>query len=142
MFPFRRMPFGHCNASATCQSHMMAIFSYMVEDIIDIFIDNFSICGPSCDAYLNNLNHVLERCQKFNLVLNSKKCHLMVCERIVLGHKISRSIEVDKSKVEVIERLPPPNSIWTIRSFLEHVDFYRRFIKDIFKITKPLCDFF
>ena len=64
----------------------------------------------------------------------------MVKEGIVLGHKISeKGIEVDKAKIEVIEKLPPPLSVRGIRSFLGHAGFYRRFIKDFSKITKPLC---
>jgi len=65
----------------------------------------------------------------------------MITEGIVLGHKIShRGFEVYKAKVEVIEKLPPPVNIKGIRSFLEHVGFYRRFIKDFSKISKPLCN--
>ena len=53
----------------------------------------------------------------------------MVRQGIVLGHEISgRGIEVDKAKVEVIAKLPPPKSIKDIRSFLGHAGFYRRFI--------------
>ena len=48
-------------------------------------------------------------------------------------------IEVDKAKIEVIDKLPPPTSVNDIRSFLRHVRFYRRFIKDFSKIAKPLC---
>ena len=65
----------------------------------------------------------------------------MVRERIVLGHKISNEgIEVDKAKVEVIEKLPPPTSVRAVRSFLGHARFYRRFIKKISKIAKPLSN--
>ena len=75
-----------------------------------------------------------------NLVLNWEKCHFMVKEGIVLGHKVfDRGIEVDRAKIETIEKLPPPSSIKGIRSFLGHAGFYRRFIKDFSKITKPLC---
>ena len=64
----------------------------------------------------------------------------MVEEGIVLGHKISHNgIEVDKDKVEVIEKLPPPTNVRGIRSFLGHAGFYRRFIKDFLKIAVPLC---
>ena len=63
----------------------------------------------------------------------------MVQEGIVLGHKISRKgIEVDKAKIEVIDKLPPPVNVKGIRSFLGHAGFDRRFIKDFSKIAKPL----
>ena len=58
----------------------------------------------------------------------------MVNEGIVLGHKISeRGIEVDKAKVDAIEKMSCPKDIRGIRSFLGHVGFYRRFIKDFSK---------
>jgi hypothetical protein len=63
----------------------------------------------------------------------------MVNQGIVLGHVISeRGIEVNKAKVETIEQLPPATDVKSLRSFLGHVGFYRRFIKDFSKITKPL----
>ena len=64
----------------------------------------------------------------------------MVTEGIVLGHKIyATRLEVDQAKVSVIETLIPPNTVKGIRSCLGHVGFYRRFIKDFSKISKPLC---
>ncbi|GKB04584.1 reverse transcriptase domain-containing protein [Tanacetum coccineum] len=63
----------------------------------------------------------------------------MVKESIVLGHKISKSgIEVDRAKVDVIAKLPPPTTVKWIRSFLGHVGFYRRFIQDFSKIARPM----
>ena len=65
----------------------------------------------------------------------------MVKEGIVLGHRIlERKNEVDKAKVETIEKLPLPYSVKGIRSFIGHVGFYRRFIKDFSKIAKPLSN--
>ncbi|KAK1631568.1 hypothetical protein QYE76_005883 [Lolium multiflorum] len=52
------------------------------------------------------------RCEETNLVLNWEKCHFMVNEGIVLGHKISeRGIEVDRAKVEAIEKMPYPRDV-------------------------------
>jgi hypothetical protein len=65
----------------------------------------------------------------------------MVNEGIVLGHKISeRGIEVDKAKVNAIEKMPCPTDIKGVGSFLGHDGFYRRFIKDFSKISRPLTN--
>ncbi|XP_070050740.1 uncharacterized protein [Nicotiana tomentosiformis] len=117
----KRMSFGLCNAPATFQRCMMAIFTNIVEDIMEVFMDDFSVVGNSFDNFLRNLKRVLQRC-------------------IVLGHLVSsKGIEVDRSKIDVIEKLPPPTSVKAIRSFLGHAGFYRRFIKGFSKIANPLC---
>ena len=139
-FAFRRMPFGLCNAPATFQRCMMSIFSDMLENFIEIFMDDFSVFGKSFESCLVNLGCVLKRCKETNLLLNWEKCHFMVREGIVLGHKVSKvGIEVDRAKVEIIEKLPPPTSVKGVRSFLGHAGFYRRFIRDFSKTSKPLC---
>jgi hypothetical protein len=78
---------------------------------------------------LGKLDKVLKWCQMADLDLNLEKCHFMVREGIVLGHKISKKgIEVDKVKTEVIEQLPLPSNVKGIHSFLGHAGFYRRFM--------------
>ena len=111
-FTFKRMPFGLCNAPGTFQHYMKAIFSDMVEKTIEVFMNDFSILGSSFDNCLENLRSVLIRCEETNLVLNWDKCHFMAQEGIVLRHRIFvRGIEVDKEKIEEIEKLPPPSSV-------------------------------
>jgi hypothetical protein len=100
---------------------MMAIFSDLVEKVMEVFMDDFSIYGKTFKGCLANLDKVLKWCQMADLVLNREKCHFMVREGIVLGHKIlEKGIEVDKVKVEVIEQLPPPTKVKGIHSFLGH----------------------
>ena len=69
-FAFKRMPFGLCNAPATFQRCMMAVFSDMIEDIVEIFMDDFFVFGTSFDQFLENLRRVLMRCIESDLVLN------------------------------------------------------------------------
>ena len=101
-------------------------------------MDDFSVYITSFDDWLGNLDRVLQRCEQTKLVLNWEKCHFMVNERIVLGHKISeRGIEVDKAKVDALEKMPCPKDIKGIRSFLGHASF-----KDFSKISRPLTNFY
>ncbi|GKF23139.1 reverse transcriptase domain-containing protein [Tanacetum coccineum] len=94
---------------------------------MEVFMDDFSVFGDSFPSCLSHLDKMLQMCEDTNLVLNWEKCHFMVKEGIVLGHKISKSgIEVDKAKVE------------GIHSFLGHAGFYRRFIQDFSKIARPM----
>ncbi|XP_035545115.1 uncharacterized protein LOC118348198 [Juglans regia] len=140
-FAFRRMPFGLCNAPATFQRCMLSIFSDMIENCLEIFMDDFSVFGSSFDACLTNLQAVLARCEEKHLLLNWEKCHFMVQQGIVLGHIVSsRGIEVDKAKIELISKLPIPKTVKEIRSFLGHAGFYRRFIQNFSSISKPLCE--
>ena len=64
---------------------MMSIFSDMIEEIMEVFLDNFSIYGKTFDHCLENLDKVLQWCREKDLVLNWEKCHFMVREGIVLG---------------------------------------------------------
>jgi hypothetical protein len=103
----------------------MAIFSDLIEKVMYVFMDDFSIYGKTFKDCLANLDKVLKRCRMADLVLNWEKCHFMVREGIVLGHKIlEKGIEVDKAKIEVIEQLPSPTNVKGICSFLGHARFY------------------
>ncbi|RDX94500.1 Retrovirus-related Pol polyprotein from transposon 17.6, partial [Mucuna pruriens] len=115
-FAYTWMPFGLCNASSTFHRCMISIFSDLLEDCMEFFMDDFTMYAELFDACLENLSR-----------------------GIVLGHLVSsRGIEVDKAKVDIIASLPNPASVQEVRSFLRHAGFYRRSIKNFNKITLPL----
>ena len=135
-YAYRRITFRLYNALATFQRCMLSIFSDMVERIMEVYMDDITIYGGTFEDCLANLQTVLKRWIKKNLVLNWEKCHFMVHQGIVLGHVISnKGIEV-----ELISKLPPPTNVKEIRQFLGHAGFYKRFIKDFSKFEKPLYE--
>nr|CAN74643.1 hypothetical protein VITISV_020696 [Vitis vinifera] len=108
---------------------------------MEVFMDDITIYGGTFEECLVNLEAVLKRCIEKDLVLNWEKCHFMVRQGIVLGHIISeKGIEVDKAKVELIAKLPSPTTVKGVRQFLGHARFYRIFIQDFSKLSRPLCE--
>ncbi|RDX87587.1 Retrovirus-related Pol polyprotein from transposon 17.6, partial [Mucuna pruriens] len=100
---------------------MTSIFTDFLQDCMEVFMDNFTMYA---------------KCMDTNLMLNFEKCHFMVTEGIVLGHFVSnRGIKVDKSKIDIITSLPNPAFMLEVHSFLGHVGFFRRFIKNFNKIA-------
>ncbi|GKE28322.1 hypothetical protein Tco_1443706, partial [Tanacetum coccineum] len=84
----------------------MAIFHDMIEETMEVFMDDFSVFEDSFSSCLSHLDKMLQRYEDTNLVLNWEKCHFMVKEGIVLGHKILKSrIKVDKAKVDPMTHL-------------------------------------
>ncbi|GJS84982.1 RNA-directed DNA polymerase [Tanacetum coccineum] len=81
IFAYKRMPFGLCNAPATFQRCMTAIFNELIKDSMEVFMDDFSVFGSTFDHRLKNLEKMLKRCSR---------------------------IEVDKAKIEAISKLPYP----------------------------------
>ncbi|CAM8986894.1 unnamed protein product [Rhodiola kirilowii] len=103
-FMFRRMSFGLCNAPATFQRVVMSIFSELISDCVEVFMDDFTVYGNTFDECLLNVE----------------------------------GIQVDKAKIDLITSLPYPSDQRGVKSFLGHVGFYRRFLKDFSKRVLPL----
>jgi hypothetical protein len=113
------MPFALCNAPTTFQRWMMSIFSDMVKNFIEVFMDDFSVFGSNFNECLHHLQIFLKRYEDCNLILNWEKYHFMVHQGILLGHVISsKGIEVDKAKIDISSKLLPPITIKGVRRLM------------------------
>ncbi|RDX79944.1 Retrovirus-related Pol polyprotein, partial [Mucuna pruriens] len=129
-FAYTCMPFGLCNASSTFQRCMTSIFSDLLQECMEVFMEDFTVYADAC---LENLSKVLTRCLDTNLVLNFEKCHFMVIEGIVLGYLVSnKGIEVDKSKIDIITSLSNSTSVWEVHSFFGTCKILHCFVVNIY----------
>ena len=81
--PFRRMPFGLCNAPATFQRCMTAFFSDFLDEGLEVFMNDFSVFGNDFESCLAHMTKILEVCVRKQLVLSWEKFHFMVWEGVV-----------------------------------------------------------
>ena len=115
------------------------IFSDFLGNSLEVFMDDFFVFGDNFDKFLAHLTKILEVCVRKRLVLSWEKSHFMVREGVVLGHVVSgKGLELDKAKIEVIQNLLLPVTLRNLRSFLGHVGFYHKFIRDFAKVFKLL----
>ena len=86
-----------------------------------------------------HLKQIFERCQKYGISLNPKKCMFAVTEGKLLGHIVSKEgISIDPERVRDIEQIPMPHNKKGMQSFLGTINFVRKFVPDFAQIVKPL----
>ena len=135
------MPMGLCNAPATFQSLMNRIYYDCIDEFLVIYVDDLLIYSKSLEEHLQHLEIVLKRLRENKLYVSPKKCEFAKSELKFLGLIINQEgIQVDTSKIDVIETWPLPKNITELPSFLGVLQFFRRFIKDFSKIALPLTN--
>ena len=106
-----------------------------------IYLDDLIIFSDTFEEHLRRLDVVLTRLKKCNLKLSPEKCFFIQDKVPFLGHIVSENgVETDPSKIDKIRNWPTPTNADELRSFLAFCGYYRRFIKDFSKITRPLAD--
>lgn len=141
-FEFTRMPFGLKNAPATFQRTMNDILGDYVGRKCYVYLDDIIIVGYNLENHLENLNLVLKRLSEFNLKIQLDKCEFLKRETEFLGHIVtSEGVKPNPDKIEKIIQWPMPKNQKEIKQFLGLVGYYRRFIQDFSKITRPISKY-
>lgn len=136
---FLRMPFGLRNAPATFQRTMDNVLRGLINVNCLVYLDDIIIFSTSLTEHLANIRKVFNRLRQFNLKLQLDKSEFLQKEVAYLGHIITpEGIKPNPSKIRAIKKFPIPKTTKQIKSFLGLLGYYRKFIKDFAKLTKPL----
>ena len=140
-FEFNRMPFGLVNAPATYQRLMEECFFGLHLDICYIYLDDLIIFSKTFEEQVDRLKKIFQRLREVNLKLSPKKCEFFKKKVRYVGHIVSsEGIEPDPQKIDKVKDWPTPTNPDEVRQFLGFVGYYRRFIQDFSKISRPLAE--
>ena len=133
------MPFGATNAPATFQRLMHDCLGDLNMNWCIVYLDDIIIFSDTKEEHIKRLEAVFQKLMTAGLKLKPTKCFFFRDEIEYLGHVVSgKGISTNPKKIEAVTKWPTPKTVYDVRSFLGFVGYYRRFIKDFSKITKPI----
>lgn len=139
LFEFERMPFGLKNAPSTFQRVMDNVLRGLNNEICMTYLDDIVIFSTSLQEHISRLKSVFDRLRNANLKIQLDKSEFLKKSVAYLGHIITpEGVKPNPDKISAIQNFPIPRTQKEIKSFLGLLGYYRRFIKDFAKITKPL----
>jgi len=140
IYEYLSMPFGIKNAPSHFQKMMDILFGdYIRLGWMMVYIDDIIIYSSTWEEHLEHLAMVLDRTISSGLKISIKKCSFGYGELKALGHVVSGlALAIDKNRVAPIMLQPTPQSMKDMQSFLGFCSYYRQFIENFSKITKPL----
>lgn len=138
-FEFCRVPFGLKNAPATFQRLMNHVLRDYINKICLVYLDDIIILGTSLKEHIENIRKIFKRLKQYNLKIQIDKSEFLRKEVAYLGHIVSQDgIKPNPTKIEAVKNYPIPKTQKEIKSYLGLLGYYRKFIPDFSKLTKPL----
>ena len=139
LFEFTRMPFGLTNAGASfCRLMEMVIGDQQFVTLL-FYLDDICIFANSADQMLDRIELDFSRLKQYQLKIKPKKSFFFQTEVSFLGHVLSaKGISPNPEKVDKVRDWPIPKTSKEVHSFIGLASYYRRFIPNFTKWSKPL----
>ncbi len=132
---------GITNAPSSFQRLMEQCMGNLNRREVWVFIDDLIVFSKTLEEHETRLLQVLKRLREYGLKLSPTKCKLFQTSVRYLGHIVSQNgVETDPEKIEALKTWPRPRNLKELKSFLRFAGYYRRFVQDFSKITRPLND--
>lgn len=137
-YEYLRMPFGLKNAPATFQRVMDHVLRDLQHKVCLVYMDDIIIFSTTLEEHIKNLRSVFQKLREAKFKVQLDKSEFLCKEVEFLGHVITpEGVKPNPRKIEAITRFPIPKTAKEIKSFLGLLGYYRRFIKNFAKLTKP-----
>lgn len=137
-YEFHVMPFGLTNAPATFCTLMNKVFQPFLDRFVVVYLDDIVVYSNTLEEHVKYLKQVFKVLRDNELYVKKEKCFFAQQEFPLLGHIVGHGkIRIDKSKISAILKWKPPKKVPELRSFLDLVNYYRRFIKGYSAIAAP-----
>jgi len=138
-FQYKRMPFGLKGAPATFQRLMTTVLSGIQGIRCLVYLDDVIVFGENLEVHNERLREVFDRMRKYNLKLQPDKCEFLRKEVSYLGNVVRQTgVKPDEKRIEAVRDYPEPKTSRELKGFLGLAGYYRRFIPNFSKISKPL----
>lgn len=140
-FEFKRMPFGLKNAPATFQRLMNHILRKYINKICLVYMDDIIILGTSLQEHTENIKIIFNVLREHNLKVQLDKSEFFKKEVAYLGHVVSeKGVKPNPNKINAVKNYPIPKTQKEIKTYLGLLGYYRKFIPNFAKLTKPLTN--
>ena len=129
-FKFHVMSFGLTNAPAAFCTLINKVLQPFLDYFVVAYLDDIMVYCITLEEHAQHSWQVLQVLCDNELYLKMEKCSFAQRKVEFLGYKIGNGkLMMENSKVKAILGLEPPIKVPAHRSFLEFVNYYRRFIK-------------
>src|SRR3954454_18919398 len=140
LYEFLVMPFGLSYAPGTFQRLMNHILHEYLNDFVAVYLDDIIIFTKGTfEQHIEQLAKVFQKLREAKLKIKISKCHFCLPNIHFLGHVVGRDgIHPDPEKIDKVKNYSEPKNLTQLRAALGLFSYYRKFVKDLSKIARPL----